>query len=90
MVRYELHDTSCSGVCVTRMILAGQANHADLGLSAHDDSLMQFGLDQWILEKSALFDKEQNLWRHINQQDNGFWATGNGWALLGLMRLVSA
>lgn len=60
-----------------------------LGLSAHNDSLMQFGLDQWVLETSALLDTDQSLYRHINQQDNGFWATGNGWALLGLVRLIA-
>lgn len=63
---------------------------AYLGLAASDNTLLQLGLEQWILESSALLDTDENLFRHVNDWDARFWATGNGWMLYGLMRVLAS
>ena len=63
---------------------------SDLGLVTSNDSLLDFGLTQWTLDASGLYDSSVQLFRHINDYDPNFWATGNGWILYGGMRIVSA
>jgi rhamnogalacturonyl hydrolase YesR len=53
-------------------------------------SLMQAAYDQCRLYRDALKD-DNGLWRHIalgNYQDNTHWATGNGWAAAGMLRVL--
>lgn len=62
----------------------------DLGADTSRDSLLKLGIDQWILESSALLDPSTNLYRHINDFDPYFWATGNGWMLHGVSRVLAS
>jgi len=55
-------------------------------------ALLQIAYDQIRLYRDALFDVNVSLWRHIvlgSQQDPGHWATGNGWAAAGAMRVLA-
>ncbi|KAI0253048.1 glycosyl hydrolase family 88-domain-containing protein [Lactifluus subvellereus] len=55
-------------------------------------ALLQTAYDQIRLYRNALFDANVSLWRHIvlgSQEDPGHWATGNGWAAAGAMRVLA-
>lgn len=55
-------------------------------------ALLQIAYDQIRLYRNALFDSDVSLWRHIalgSSQDSGHWATGNGWAAAGIMRVLA-
>ncbi|KAH9991633.1 glycosyl hydrolase family 88-domain-containing protein [Russula compacta] len=55
-------------------------------------ALLQTAYDQIRLYRSALFDSNVSLWRHIalgSSPDAGHWGTGNGWAAAGMMRVLA-
>ncbi|KAH9963384.1 Six-hairpin glycosidase [Lactifluus volemus] len=55
-------------------------------------ALLQTAYDQVRLYRDALFDSNASLWRHIamgSMVDSGHWATGNGWAAAGAMRVLT-
>lgn len=54
-------------------------------------NLLQIAYDQCRLYRDALRD-DSGLWRHITLgsfEDKTHWATGNGWAAAGMMRVLS-
>ncbi|TFY74471.1 hypothetical protein EWM64_g9543, partial [Hericium alpestre] len=54
--------------------------------------LLQAAYDQCRLYRDVLFDADASLWRHVaygNFEDPSHWATGNGWAAAGMMRVLS-
>ena len=54
-------------------------------------SLLQSAYDQCRLYRKYLQDPTTKLWRHIelgSWQDNRLWATGNGWAAAGMVRVL--
>ncbi|KAJ3574544.1 hypothetical protein NP233_g1709 [Leucocoprinus birnbaumii] len=60
-------------------------------LQGGDDGqqLLQEAYDQCRLYRDALAD-ESGLWKHVtlgSWQDNNHWATGNGWAAAGMLRV---
>ena len=55
--------------------------------------LLQTAYDQCRLYRQYLQDTSTKLWRHIelgsnSTQDNNLWATGNGWAAAGMLRVL--
>jgi hypothetical protein len=62
----------------------------DVGADTSKDDLLELGINQWLLESSALLDTDTNLYRHINDFDPYAWATGNGWMLHGGMRVLAS
>jgi len=65
---------------------------AYFGALQSDSALVQVAYDQIRLYRDALFDSNVSLWRHIalgSSQDSGHWATGNGWAAAGMMRVLA-
>ncbi|KIM83914.1 hypothetical protein PILCRDRAFT_68878 [Piloderma croceum F 1598] len=53
--------------------------------------LLQAAYDQCRLYRDQLFDSDVSLWRHValgTWQDNLHWATGNGWAAAGMLRVM--
>ena len=53
--------------------------------------LLQAAYDQCRLYRSYLQDSSTKLWKHIelgSEQDDKFWATGNGWAAAGMLRVL--
>ncbi|WOO77175.1 uncharacterized protein LOC62_01G000761 [Vanrija pseudolonga] len=63
---------------------------AYLGLTTNNATLLGDALTQWSLESSALLDPSANLYRHVHYWDTGFWLTGNGWMLSGLVRVLAS
>ncbi|TXT15672.1 hypothetical protein VHUM_00175 [Vanrija humicola] len=63
---------------------------AYLGLTTNNATLLGEALNQWSLESSALLDPAANLYRHVHYWDTGFWLTGNGWMLSGLVRVLAS
>jgi rhamnogalacturonyl hydrolase YesR len=66
------------------------------GLQTNNQTLLQIAHDQCSLYRTALQDPSTKLWKHIiggsgNQiaQDTGLWATGNGWAAAGMLRVAA-
>lgn len=54
-------------------------------------SLLQAAYNQCRLYRSYLQDPTTKLWKHIqlgSNQDPNFWATGNGWAAAGMLRVL--
>ena len=54
-------------------------------------SLLQAAYDQCRLYRQYLQDNSTKLWKHIelgSYQDNNLWATGNGWAAAGMLRVL--
>jgi rhamnogalacturonyl hydrolase YesR len=52
--------------------------------------LLQAAYDQCRLYRQYLQDNSTKLWKHIelgSYQDNNLWATGNGWAAAGMLRV---
>jgi len=68
---------------------------AYFGALQNDDgglALLRIAYDQIRLYRNALFDADVSLWRHVtlgSWQDSGHWATGNGWAAAGMMRVLA-
>ena len=53
--------------------------------------LLQAAYDQCRLYRRYLQDNSTKLWRHIelgSNQDANLWATGNGWAAAGMLRVL--
>ena len=53
--------------------------------------LLQVAYDQCRLYRNHLQDPTTKLWKHIelgSYQDNNLWATGNGWAAAGMIRVL--
>jgi hypothetical protein len=63
------------------------------GMYTGNQTLLQAAYDQCRLYRSGLQDPSTKLWRHIvlgtGASDPGFWATGNGWAAAGMMRVYA-
>ena len=54
-------------------------------------TLLQTAYDQCRLYRNYLQDSKTKLWKHIalgSWQDNQLWATGNGWAAAGMVRVL--
>ncbi|KAF9779463.1 Six-hairpin glycosidase [Thelephora terrestris] len=67
---------------------------ASFGAYEQDDAnktyLLQAAYDQCRLYRQYLQDNSTKLWKHIefgSYQDNNLWATGNGWAVAGMLRV---
>ncbi|KZV68803.1 Six-hairpin glycosidase [Peniophora sp. CONT] len=61
------------------------------GALQNDYSLVKEAYNQCWLYRDALRDVNTGLWRHValgDWQDNNLWATGNGWAAAGIMRVL--
>ncbi|ORX38179.1 hypothetical protein BD324DRAFT_619871 [Kockovaella imperatae] len=63
---------------------------ASLGLATSSDDLLALGINQWLLESSALLDTTKDIFRHINDFDARLWATGNAWMLYGACRVLAS
>ena len=53
--------------------------------------LLQAAYDQCRLYRNYLQDSTTKLWKHIqlgSGQDGNLWATGNGWAAAGMLRVL--
>jgi hypothetical protein len=63
----------------------------DLGLATNSLKLLNSSAEQFVGESGHILDEEKNIYRHVNQ-DWGypFWATGNGWMMYGIMRVVNS
>ncbi|KAK4047085.1 hypothetical protein OIV83_005648 [Microbotryomycetes sp. JL201] len=62
------------------------------GTVNQNSSLIQEAYDQCRLYRQYLRTPETNLWQHIlwgAHPDPGLWATGNGWAAAGMMRVIA-
>lgn len=65
------------------------------GFDTANQTLLQIAYDQCRLYRDALQDKDTKLWRHIvggegnGISDSGLWATGNGWATAGMLRVAA-
>ncbi|GAA5900416.1 hypothetical protein JCM8208_005356 [Rhodotorula glutinis] len=70
---------------------------AYLGAVTLNSSLLTEAYTQCALYRTHLRDERTNLWRHIDNSfpggggraDAGLWATGNGWASYGLLRVLA-
>ncbi|CAE6446778.1 unnamed protein product [Rhizoctonia solani] len=65
---------------------------AYFGALHNDEGVMRAAYDQVRLYRDLLFDGSVGLWRHIvlgNGEDLNHWATGNGWAAAGIMRVLA-
>lgn len=63
------------------------------GALQHNQSLLQTAYDQIKLYRNALCPDPEttNLWQHVVEgswADPGHWATGNGWAAAGMLRVL--
>ncbi|VDB85602.1 unnamed protein product [Peniophora sp. CBMAI 1063] len=61
------------------------------GALQNDYSLVKEAYNQIWLYRYTLRDENTGLWRHValgDWQDNNLWATGNGWAAAGIMRVL--
>ena len=61
------------------------------GALQNDYSLLKEAYNQLWLYRYYLRDENTGLWRHValgDWQDNNLWATGNGWAAAGIMRVL--
>jgi len=61
---------------------------AFLGLATKNPDLLEQALQQWTLTSDMLL--ENGLYFHTTTFDHGYWATGNGWMLAGLMRVLAS
>ncbi|KAG6356232.1 hypothetical protein INS49_015619 [Diaporthe citri] len=62
------------------------------GMAKLDLTTIETAVKQCQLYAELLQDPVQGLWRHINGEhfkDGGFWSTGNGWAALGMTRVLA-
>jgi rhamnogalacturonyl hydrolase YesR len=64
---------------------------SDLGLATNSTDLLKDSVKQFVGESGHILDEEKNIYHHVNQDWWGypFWATGNGWMMYGIMRVVS-
>lgn len=56
-------------------------------------AIIREAINQISLYRDNLQDGNTGLWRHVVQgpwQDEGLWATGNGWAAAGMLRTYQA
>lgn len=63
------------------------------GVVNSNTSLIQEAYRQCELYRQYLRTPETGLWRHIlwgPHPDPGLWATGNGWAAAGMLRVVAS
>ncbi|GAA5866244.1 hypothetical protein JCM8547_007215 [Rhodosporidiobolus lusitaniae] len=69
---------------------------AYLGVLQFNTTLLQAAYDQARLYRSYLRDESNGLWTHIyvpgggGDEDGGLWATGNGWASAGMLRVLAS
>ncbi|KZT53077.1 Six-hairpin glycosidase [Calocera cornea HHB12733] len=61
------------------------------GLVTKNQTLLQTAFEQCELYRQALFEPQYGMWGHIYSEDTqswsdeGIWASGNGWAALGML-----
>ncbi|KZO90365.1 Six-hairpin glycosidase [Calocera viscosa TUFC12733] len=61
------------------------------GSVTRNQTLLQTAYEQCMLYREALFEPEYGMWGHIYSEDTqswsdeGIWASGNGWAALGML-----
>jgi rhamnogalacturonyl hydrolase YesR len=56
------------------------------------ETLLQTAYEQVKLYRDVLFDEDVGLWRHIALgygTDSTHWATGNAWAVAGMLRVLA-
>jgi rhamnogalacturonyl hydrolase YesR len=62
------------------------------GATTSNRTLLAESYRQIKLYREVLLDKQTGLWQHIRQgswEDKGHWSTGQGWALMGMMRVAA-
>ncbi|BGP19350.1 hypothetical protein JCM10213_006856 [Rhodosporidiobolus nylandii] len=68
---------------------------AYLGVFTHNTTLIEASYDQIRLYRQYLRSPSSDLWTHIyvpgggRDEDGGLWATGNGWAAAGMLRVLA-
>jgi rhamnogalacturonyl hydrolase YesR len=62
------------------------------GTITRNRTLLSASYDQVKLYRNYLHDgSANNLWKHVLQgegEDEGHWSTGNGWAAMGMLRVL--
>lgn len=64
-------------------------------LLENDEELMLVSVEQCLLYRQEIQDNQsgvKGLWRHIHgpeNEDPGYWSTGNGWIALGILRVLA-
>ena len=59
---------------------------------SNDLTIVHAATQQIRLYRDILFDEDRGLWRHIagpKNEDRGFWSTGNGWVVWGMVRVLA-
>jgi len=62
------------------------------GVVTGNETLLLEAYTQISLYRNYLRDEKSNLWKHVlfgSGQDLGHWATGNGWAAAGMLRVLA-
>ncbi|KAF9805683.1 hypothetical protein IEO21_08957 [Rhodonia placenta] len=62
------------------------------GVVMGNQSLLSEAYTQIKLYRGYLYDSKASLWQHImlgENDDPGFWSTGNGWAAAGMLRVLA-
>ena len=68
------------------------AYYGALESGSRGKSLLQTAYEQVKLYREVLFDQDVGLWRHIalgQGTDPTHWATGNAWAVAGMLRVLA-
>ncbi|KAG9078017.1 hypothetical protein FRC06_008571, partial [Ceratobasidium sp. 370] len=61
------------------------------GVINNNQTMLEEAYNQIRLYRSALLD-ETGMWQHIKMgsfEDTGHWSTGNGWAAMGMLRVLA-
>ena len=61
-------------------------------ISTQNDTLLDVAVQQ-IQDYRAVLKSSSGAWSHISASshpDTGFWSTGNGWAAMGITRVLAA
>lgn len=62
------------------------------GAATGNKTLIDIAYQQCSLYRDNLHDKKTNVWQHMalgQSNDVGLWATGNGWAAGGMLRVLA-
>lgn len=68
------------------------AYYGALECGPRGNSLLETAYEQVKLYREVLFDQDVGLWRHIalgQGTDPTHWATGNAWAVAGMLRVLA-
>ena len=61
------------------------------GVMTNNQTLLEEAYNQVNLYRSVLLDNT-GMWQHIKMgsfEDTGHWSTGNGWAAMGMLRVLA-